>query len=101
MTNVYVAPEAGFQVAALCERAAAVLGARLPAVASLADGGAWLGDCEEGRGWTRLLYDRAMGPNSLHRLFEQHIANLTDMAERYRQSVAGYVAVDRAHGGLK
>lgn len=98
MTHVYVTPEAGAEVAAVCERAAADLSARLRAVSALADGvdSSWLGDCEEGRGWARLLNDKASGANSLRRLIEQHIANLVTIAGRYRHTVSGYADADRA-----
>ena len=98
MTNVYLTPEAGTEVATLCERAAADLSARQPAVSALADDvhRGWLGDCEEGRGWARLLQDKATGSNSLRWLVEQHVANLMTIAERYRQTIGGYAEADRA-----
>ncbi len=96
--DVYVTPEAGAEVADVCERAAADLTARLPAVSALADGvdADWLGDCEEGRGWAQLLRDKASGANSLRWLLELHIANLVKIAARYRHTVSGYADADRA-----
>lgn len=41
----------------------------------------WPGDCEEGRGWHRVLID---GKRSLHWLLERHAQDLHGFAERLR-----------------
>ena len=96
MTDVFLTPNAGHDVAALCESAAAQLTAHTQAVAELAAGvhDGWLGDCEEGRGWARLLQEKAVGTNSLRWLLQRHAANLTDLAGQFRFTTRPYGEAD-------
>src|SRR5262245_25704439 len=63
---VKLTPSGGRDAAALCEHAAAALTAQVPAAAELAEGlyDGWLGECEEGRGWARMLHDKSVGAHS-------------------------------------
>jgi hypothetical protein len=96
MSHVFLTPEGGDDGAALCEHAAAELKALALAVAKFADGvhDGWLGDCEEGRGWARLLLAKSVGANSLRWLLEQHAANLTAIARQFRCTTSPYAAAD-------
>ncbi|HET9117535.1 MAG TPA: hypothetical protein VFN75_05580 [Pseudonocardiaceae bacterium] len=58
----------------------------------LADG--WLGDCEEGRGWARLLQEKAAGANSLRWLLDRHAANLATLADQFRRTTTLYGDAD-------
>jgi hypothetical protein len=99
VTNVYLTPGGGTDAAALCEQAADELLGHLHAVAALAAGvhDGWLGSCAEGRAWAALLQEKAVGPNSLCRLLEQHVTNLATIAERFRATAGGYGEVDHHH----
>jgi hypothetical protein len=96
MSQVFLSPEAGDDEAAMCEHAATELSSHARAVARLADGvqDGWLGDCEEGRGWARLLVEKSVGANSLRWLLERHAANLTAIANQFRCSTSAYGATD-------
>lgn len=97
MVDVFLTPGAGSDVAALCDKAAAEMAAHGRAVAALAGGvhDGWLGDCEEGRGWARLLEEKAAGANSLRWLLERHAANLTAIADQFRSTTGPYAEADR------
>jgi len=96
MTDVFLTPDGGHDAAALCERAAAQLTAQAQAAGRFADGltAGWLGDCEEGRGWARLLQEKSVGANSLRWLLERHAANLTSIADQFRRTTIPYAAAD-------
>jgi hypothetical protein len=101
MTDVFLSPGGGDDAAALCEQAAADLMENARRTARFADGlhDGWLGDCEEGRGWARLLQDKALGANSLRWLFERHAANVMDIADRFRRTTRPYGDVDNTMMG--
>jgi hypothetical protein len=102
MAGVKLVPDVGVDAAALCERAAAQLDGQAAAVARFVDGvgNGWLGDCEEGRGWARLLSEKAVGENSLRWLLERHAANLRVIAGQFRSTTTPYTDVDsRVMGG--
>lgn len=94
---VHLTPDGGRAAAALCENAAIALSTQVPGVVALADGldSGWLGLCEEGRGWARLLRDRAIGATSLRWLLERHAADLHLMASRLRGTTLTYSSADR------
>ncbi|MFZ0833530.1 MAG: hypothetical protein WAM92_10675 [Mycobacterium sp.] len=96
MADVFLAPDGGHDAAALCERAAASLASQARNVERLADGLAdgWLGDCEEGRGWARLLREKAVGANSLRWLLDRHAGNLTTLADQFRRTTTPYGEAD-------
>jgi hypothetical protein len=96
MTDVYLTPDGGQDAAAMCEQAADRLSALALAAAAFADGvhDGWLGDCEEGRGWARLLLDKAVGANSLRWLLERHAANLVGIANHFRCTTRPYGQAD-------
>ncbi|ALR11622.1 hypothetical protein BST43_19175 [Mycobacteroides saopaulense] len=55
------------------------------------------GDCEEGRGWGRVLHDAALASSgSLGAVLEQHRSVLTEFAESYRRIGDAYLDVDRS-----
>lgn len=96
MTDVFLTPHGGHDAAALCEEAAAQLAGQAQDAGSFAyrlhDG--WLGDCEEGRGWARLLEDKAVGANSLRWLIQQHVENLRTIADQFRCTTRSYGDAD-------
>jgi len=96
MADVFLTPDGGTDAAALCERAAASLASQARTVERLAEGLAdgWLGDCEEGRGWARLLQEKAVGANSLRWLIHRHAANLVAIADQFRSTTTPYSAAD-------
>ncbi|HZQ31471.1 MAG TPA: hypothetical protein VFB19_07030 [Mycobacterium sp.] len=96
MADVFLSPEGGHDAAALCEQAAAQLMAQTRSVAALTDGvyDGWLGDCAEGRGWVRLLEEKATGANSLRWLLERHAANLNMIADQFRSTTEPYGEAD-------
>jgi hypothetical protein len=96
MTDVLLTPDGGHDAAALCEQAAAQLTEQAHTATRFADGldGGWLGDCEEGRGWARLLQEKAVGANSLRWLLQRHAANLIDIADRFRRTTRPYGDAD-------
>jgi hypothetical protein len=65
-------------------------------VTAFADGvhDGWLGTCEEGRGWARLLQEKAVGANSLRWLLERHAANLMIIADQFRRTTPPYGDTD-------
>jgi hypothetical protein len=72
---LYLAPAAGEHAATLCEAAAELAGHAAELAADPCGGdNVWLSDCEERRGWQRLLGVQA---TSLRRLIEQHAENLS------------------------
>jgi hypothetical protein len=90
---LYVGPGAGHRAAALCEAAAGELAVCATELETESSGErTWLGDCEEGRGWHRLLEEQTA---SLHRLLEQHAQNLSGFAARLRGADAAYHDADR------
>jgi hypothetical protein len=103
MPDVYLTPDGGHDAAALCEQAAAHLTEQAHATTTFTDGlhDGWLGDCEEGRGWARLLQGKAVGANSLRWLLERHAANLIDIADRFRRTTRPYGDVDNAVMGRR
>jgi hypothetical protein len=96
MADVFLTPDGGTDAAALCERAAAYLAAQTRTAELFADGlhDGWLGDCEEGRGWARLLQEKAVGVNSLRWLLDRHVSNLTTIASQFRSTTTPYGDVD-------
>ncbi len=96
MADVFLTPDGGHDASALCERSAASLASQARDVERLADGLAdgWLGDCEEGRGWARLLREKAVGANSLRWLLDRHAANLTTLADQFRRTTSPYGDAD-------
>lgn len=53
------------------------------------------GDCEEGRGWGRVVHDAAQAPTgSLAAVLEQHRCVLTEFAETFRRIGDAYAEVD-------
>ncbi len=96
MIDVFLTPDGGHDAAALCEEAAARLAAQAQNATAFVDGlhDGWLGDCEEGRGWARLLEDKAVGANSLRWLLERHIANLKTIADQFRCTTRSYGDTD-------
>ena len=96
MADVFLTPTGGIDAAALCERAAAHLAAQSRALARFADGlhDGWLGDCEEGRGWARLLQDKTTGANSLGWLHDRHAANLMTICDQFRSTTRPYGDAD-------
>jgi hypothetical protein len=102
MAGLKLAPDVGVDAAVLCERAAAQLEAQAAKVARFVDGvgNRWLGDCEEGRGWARLLSEKAVGENSLRWLLERHAVYLRVIAGQFRSTTTPYADVDsRVMGG--
>jgi hypothetical protein len=89
-------PGAGVDAAALCEQAADHLEAQALTVVRFADGvgDGWLGACEEGRGWARLLNEKAVGDNSLRWLLQRHAANLRAIASQFRSTTTPYSDAD-------
>lgn len=56
---------------------------------------AMFGDCEEGRGWGRVVHDTVRGPTgSLVAILEQHRSALTEFAETFRRIGAAYLDID-------
>jgi hypothetical protein len=98
--TVFLTPDGGHDAAALCERAAAELTEQAQATARFADGldDGWLGDCAEGRGWARLLQEKAVGAKSLRWLLERHAANILAIADQFRRVTGPYVDVDQTMG---
>jgi len=96
MTDVFLTPRGGDDTATLCERAAAQLTAQARTTTRFTDGlsTGWLGDCEEGRGWARLLQEKAVGANSLRWLLERHAANLVSIADQFRGTTRPYADAD-------
>jgi hypothetical protein len=96
MADVFLTPDGGADAAALCERAAVSLASQSRTAKRFADGlhDGWLGDCEEGRGWARLLQEKAVGANSLRWLLDRHAANLTTIADQFRTTTTPYGEVD-------
>jgi hypothetical protein len=96
MSEVFLIPGGGGDAAALCERAAAELQAHARAVTILADGvhDGWLGDCEEGRGWARVLQAKSVGENSVRWLLERHAENLMGLAGHFRSTTTPYTTTD-------
>lgn len=53
------------------------------------------GDCEEGRGWRRVVHDAVHAPSgSLVAVLEQHRSVLTEFAETFRRIGDAYVDAD-------
>lgn len=96
VSDVFLTPEGGHDVAALCEQAAARLAAQAATTSAFVEGlhDGWLGDCEEGRGWARLLEDKAVGANSLRWLLDRHTANLMAIAAQFRSTTRPYTDTD-------
>ncbi|HEY7052130.1 MAG TPA: hypothetical protein VH496_08340 [Mycobacterium sp.] len=96
MTDVFLTPEGGHDVAELCVRTAARLTEHTATVVALADGlyDGWLGDCEEGRGWARLLQEKSAGANSLRWLLARHVTNLNEIAAQFRSTTQVYGETD-------
>jgi hypothetical protein len=96
MTDVFLTPDGGHDAAALCEQAAAHLAAQARTATAFVDAlyDGWLGDCEEGRGWARLLEEKAVGANSLRWLLDRHAANLMTIADQFRRSTRPYADTD-------
>ncbi|MGE5697586.1 MAG: hypothetical protein ACM4D3_20835 [Candidatus Sericytochromatia bacterium] len=96
MADVFLTPDGAAAAATLCERAVASFVSQARMIERLADGlfDGWLGDCEEGRGWARLLQEKAVGANSLRWLLEQHAANLTTLAGQFRGTTTPYAEAD-------
>lgn len=94
--SLYLDPDAGRRAAGLCEAAAAELGwlARDLAQDRCGTDSAWLGDCEEGRGWHRLLRDHATGARSLQWLLDRHAENLSGFAAKFRGVDGVYADAD-------
>ncbi|MBA0048304.1 hypothetical protein [Mycobacterium sp. NPDC050853] len=54
------------------------------------------GDCEEGRGWGRVVRDTVSAPTgSLAATLEQHRSLLTEFAETFRRIEDAYLDIDR------
>jgi hypothetical protein len=54
------------------------------------------GDCEEGRGWGRVVHDTVRAPTgSLAAILEQHRTALTEFAETFRRIGDAYLETDR------
>ncbi|MUM18758.1 hypothetical protein FZI91_13550 [Mycobacterium sp. CBMA271] len=54
------------------------------------------GDCEEGRGWNRVLHDIAWAPTgSLTATLEEHGCLLTEFADTFRRIGDAYLDTDR------
>jgi hypothetical protein len=86
-------PGVGERAAALCDSASAELASL---AAQLGQGrcgedNRWLGDCEEGRGWHRLLLQQSA---SLRRVLDGHAEQLTVFAGRFRAAEAAYRDAD-------
>ncbi len=89
---LHLEPGVGDHAAALCDATAAELtglAARLDED-RCGDHG-WLGDCEEGRGWHRLLRAQT---TALHSLLARHAENLSVFAARLRTIDADYREAD-------
>jgi hypothetical protein len=94
---LYIEPGAGDRAAALCDAAAAEL-ADCASDLDIDRCGeqSWLGDCEEGRGWHRLLGEQTI---SLRGLLERHALNLSVYAVRLRTVDAAYHDADGGAAG--
>lgn len=58
------------------------------------------GDCEEGRGWWRVVHDAVRAPTgSLTAILEQHRSVLTEFAETFRRIGDTYAQVDAGSAG--
>jgi hypothetical protein len=94
---LYIEPGAGDRAAALCDAAAAELaGCATELDAARSGEPSWLGDCEEGRGWHRLLGKQS---TSLRGLLERHAQNLSGFAVRLRTVDATYHDADGGAAG--
>ena len=92
-----VEPGAGDYAAQLCDAAAAELAGYAAQLDEERCGDhRWLGDCEEGRGWHRLLRAQT---TSLHSLLARHAENLSGFAARLRTVDAAYREADRDGAG--
>jgi hypothetical protein len=89
----HLAPAAGEVAAGLCDAAAAELSGHAAELADARCGAdnSWLGDCEEGRGWHRLLREQTA---SLQWLIERHAHNLSAFASRFRAVDGAYRDAD-------
>jgi hypothetical protein len=96
MADVFLTPQGGADAAALCDRTAAHFTSQTRSAERFADGlhDGWLSDCEEGRGWARLLQEKAVGANSLRWLLDRHAANLNAIADRFRRTTTPYSDAD-------
>ncbi|TDZ81936.1 hypothetical protein [Mycobacteroides salmoniphilum] len=55
------------------------------------------GDCEEGRGWGRVVHDTVQAPTgSLAAVLEQHRTALTEFAATFRRIGDAYLETDRS-----
>ena len=87
-----IEPGAGDRAAALCDDAAAELtGCAAELDDSRCGDNLWLGDCEEGRGWHRLLRSQTA---ALRWLLQSHAENLSAIAARVRAVDAAYRDAD-------
>ena len=89
---LHIEPGAGDHAAALCDAAAEELtGYAAELDVSRCGDHLWLGDCEEGSGWHRLLRSQTA---ALRSLLESHAGNLSAIAARFRVVDAAYRDVD-------
>ncbi|MGH3725796.1 MAG: hypothetical protein ACRDUS_16925 [Mycobacterium sp.] len=96
VTTLRLADGACAELAARCERLRDALAGPIAHLDGFAPvNHAIFGDCEEGRGWGRVVHDTVSAPTgSLTATLEEHRSLLTEFAETFRRISDAYVDTD-------